>query len=155
MYKSKAKMNRLLNIRNFLFIGILFLLFSCNRNNQHPVPYLQFDVNLNLNLPSYQPLQGVGGYAYVSGAGSKGVIVYRRSSNEFVAFDRHSPADTEGTCPSGLETDDENFLVLNDPCSDAQFSLYDGSIYSGDVEWGLRSYTTHYNGGDYLRVYNP
>ncbi len=145
-----------MNLRVFLQIVILTLiLFSCGRNDRHPVPYYQFDVNINLNLPTYQPLTGVGGWAYVNGVGSKGIVIYRRSLGEFVAFDRHSPADPEGTCANGLETDEDNFLILNDPCSNAQFSLYDGSIIGGDTDWGLRMYMTVYNGGEILRIYNP
>lgn len=145
-----------MNYRIILTIIVFIAVsFSCNKHRLHPVPHYQFDININLNLPSYQPLQGVGGWAYVTGAGSKGLVVYRRSQFEFVAFDRHSPADEENTCESGLVTDEENFLILNDPCSNARFSLFDGSIYSGDTDWGLRSYMTSYGGGDFLRIYNP
>lgn len=144
-----------MNTRIFIAFISFILLTSCTRNNRHPVPYYQFDVNINLNLPSYQHLQGVGGWAYIDGAGSRGVIVYRRSMGEFVAFDRHSPTDLDASCSSGLVTDEENFLILNDPCSNARFSLFDGSIISGDTDWGLRSYLTVFNGGDFLRVYNP
>ena len=128
---------------------------GCTKYNQHPVPYFTFDANINLTLPSYSDLQGVGGWAYVNGAGSKGLVVYRRSVNEFVAFDRHSPAPDGFDCESGLVTDPDNFLILNDPCSNARFSLYDGSIVNGDTEWGLRQYMTNYNGGQTLRIYNP
>ena len=144
-----------MNIRIFLVFIIILFHFSCGRNRLHPVPYYQFDLNINLSLPTYNSLLGVGGWAYVSGAGSRGLVVYRRSVGEFVAFDRHSPADPEGTCDTPLVTDEENFLLLNDPCSDAQFSLFDGSIAAGDTEWGLRQYQTFYNGGDFLRIFNP
>jgi hypothetical protein len=131
-----------------LFLG---LVLSCNKNNQHPVPNVPFDITIDLNLPSYFNLQGVGGYAYVIG-GSKGVVVYRRSIDEFVAFDRHSPADVNGTCDP-LYADEDNFLQLLDPCSDAKFSMYDGSPISGS-QFGLRQYTTIYNGSNLLRIYN-
>lgn len=129
-------------------------MFSCHSNRLHPVPSFQFDITLNLNLPTYQPLMGVGGWTYVNGVGSRGIIVYRRALNEFIAFDRHSPADEEGTCSSPLVVDEENFLILNDPCSDSQFSLFDGSIMSGNTAWGLRMYMTNYNGGDMVRIWN-
>lgn len=136
-------------------ITIVWVFAACNKNGQHPVPYFSFDANINLTLPSYSELQGVGGWAYVTGAGSKGIIVYRRSVNEFVAFDRHSPAPDGFECETGLQVDEDNFLILNDPCSNARFSLYDGSIIDGDTEWGLRQYLTSYNGGQTLRIYNP
>ncbi|MEX1192711.1 MAG: hypothetical protein WEA99_12120 [Brumimicrobium sp.] len=144
-----------MNIKIIFYLTILMLLFGCNKNKQHPIPYFTFDANINLSLPSYNSLQGVGGWAYVTGVGSKGVIVYRQSVDNFVAFDRHSPAEGGFDCETGLEVDEDNFLILNDPCSNARFSLYDGSVIDGDTKWGLRSYLTGYNGGETLRIYNP
>lgn len=138
-----------IHIIAFLFVSLLAI--SCKKNNQHPVPNVPFDITIDLNLPSYFDLQAVGGYTYVVG-GSKGIVVYRRSIDEFVAFDRHSPADVNATC-SPLVTDPDNFLQLNDPCSDAKFSLYDGSPISGS-QFGLRQYPTIYNGTNLLRIYN-
>lgn len=144
-----------MNTRNILIILITTTLLGCSKSKQHPVPYYSFDTNINLTLPSYADLQGVGGWAYVSGIGSKGVIVYRQSMQNFVAFDRHSPAEGSFDCETGLTPDNSNFLVLNDPCSNAQFSLYDGSIIGGDTKWGLRSYEVEYYGGQYIRIFNP
>lgn len=136
---------------------ILFLMFfgtlaGCKKNKIHPVPDIPFDITIDINLPSYNALIGVGGYAYVNG-GSRGLIVYRRSIEEFVAFDRHSPADPDAVCPEPLYPDPDNFLVLVDSCSNATFSLYDGSPISGS-EFGLRQYQTSYNGSNLVRIYN-
>src|SRR5690606_3430108 len=79
-----------------IFLSLFLCVSSCKKHI-HPVPNIPFDITININLPSYSDLTGVGGYAFVEG-GSKGIIVYRRSPNEFVAFDRHSPAN-EGECP--------------------------------------------------------
>lgn len=84
--------------------------------------------------------------------GSKGVVVYRRSTYEFVAFDRHSPAN-DGTCEDPLVTNDDNFLQLDDLCTGATFSLYDGSPLSGS-DFGLRMYVTVFDGNSELRIYN-
>lgn len=125
---------------------------SCRKNNNlNPVPSIPLDINININLPSYSALTGVGGWAYVEG-GSKGIVVYRRSIDEFVAFDRHSPAN-DGTCEQSLVTNEDNFLQLDDLCSGASFSLYDGSPISGS-EFGLRMYMTFFDGSDNLRIYN-
>lgn len=135
-----------------LFLTITLLLFGCNKNAKHPVPSIAFDITINLTLPSYSDLNGVGGYAFVTG-GSKGIIVYRRSIDEFIAFDRHSPADIDGTCATPLTPDTDNFLILNDACYGAQFSLYDGSVINGS-DFGLRQYQTMWNGSESLRIYN-
>jgi hypothetical protein len=137
----------------FIFIAfIVFVCVSCRKNNSNPVPSIPFDMTIDINLPSYSALIGVGGWTYVAG-GSKGIIVYRRAIDEFVAFDRHSPADPEGICSKALTPDTSNFLQLNDSCSGAKFSLYDGSPMSGS-DYGLRQYQTVYNGSNLLRIYN-
>lgn len=136
------------------FIFILFIgtmLFGCTKNNNHPVPSIPFDITINITLPSYSNLIGVSGWAYVNG-GSKGIIVYRRGVDDFIAFDRHSPADVNGDCPP-LFPDANNYLQLNDTCMTATFSLYDGSPISGS-DYGLRQYQTAWNGNETLRIYN-
>lgn len=130
---------------------LFFLLFGCKKR-KNVVPNIPFDITINLNLPSYQVLNGVSGWAYVNG-GSRGIIVYRRNIDEFVAFDRHSPKDPEGNCHTPLFPTQENFLQLKDTCSGALFSLYDGSPISG-AEGGLRQYQTVFNGSDQLRIFN-
>jgi hypothetical protein len=145
MKESKQK------YKQFFILFLLLLVLSCKKNSLHPVPSIPFDINIYLNLPSYNSLESVGGWAYVNG-GSKGIVLYRKSSDEFVAFDRHSPAN-EGLCDQALITNSDNFLQLDDLCSEAKFSLYDGSIISGS-EFGLRQYQTFWDGGNSLRIYN-
>ena len=141
-----------MKLRFICIVLLLFAPFGCKKNSNNPVPSFPFDITIDFNLPSYNALIGVGGWTYVNG-GSKGIIVYRRSTDEFVAFDRHSPADPEGSCNKSLTPDSANFLQLNDSCSGAKFSLYDGSPISGS-EFGLRQYQTVYGGGNLLRIYN-
>ena len=150
-------MNNGMKLRIIIILTLFWLTSACNRNNRHPVPYFQFDVTINLNLPSYSSLMGVGGWAYLAKEGSRGIIIYRSSSNQFVALDRHSPADEAGNCPSPLYPDADNFFILRDDCNDAFFSLLDGSPWTDSqyTEWGLRSYQTFYDGGTGLRIYNP
>jgi hypothetical protein len=135
-----------------LCLGFLLLSAKCNNQNQHPVPFVPVDVTIDIQLPSYSDLQGVGGWTYLNG-GSRGIIVYRKGIDEFVAFDRHSPADPDGSCPLPLYPDAQNFLQLKDSCNNAVFSLYDGSPVSNSI-YGLRQYATQFNGNNLLRVYN-
>jgi len=125
---------------------------SCGKQNTHPVPYVPFNQSIDLNLPSYYALAGVGGFAYVIG-GSRGIIVYRRSLDEFIAFDRHSPADPNAECEEPLYPDTDNFLILKDSCSGATFSLYDGSPINGS-QYGLMQYACNFNGNSIVTIYN-
>lgn len=137
------------------FIFILLagtLLYGCTKNDNHPVPNIPFDTTINITLPSYSDLLNVSGYAYVSG-GSRGIIVYRRGLDDFVAFDRHSPADPNGDCSMPLVPNDDNYLQLDDSCNNASFSLYDGSPISNS-DFGLRMYQTSWDGYENLRIFN-
>ncbi|MNK28067.1 hypothetical protein D3C87_464360 [compost metagenome] len=131
----------------FLLAGV-----SCRKNRVHPVPSIAFEIQVDMNLPTYQELTNVGGWAYVNG-GLKGIIIYRQSVDVFVAWERMSPEDPEMKCESGLVPDSTNFLRLNDPCSNAVFSMYDGSPIANS-DWGLRQYRTEWGGSNLLRVYN-
>jgi len=138
--------------RTLVIFVTVFLIGACHKNNQNPVPNLPVDITIDLGLPGYYALQGVSGYAYVN-AGSRGIIVYRKTLDEFVAFDRHSPADPEGTCPLPLYPNPNNFLELIDSCNNASFSLYDGAPISNSA-FGLRQYATQFNGSNSLRIFN-
>lgn len=139
--------------RVFILLITLLVFSGCFKNQQNPVPNFPFDVVIDINLPSYNSLAGVGGWCYIEGYGSRGLIVYRRSIDEFVAFDRHSPSDLEGNCFLPLFPDNENFLVLKDTCNNSTFSLYDGSPIS-NADIGLRQYQTLYDGFSTLRIRN-
>ena len=142
-----------MKIHFFFFLSLIILFLGCKKKvNQNPIPSIPFDITINIEFPSYSSLIGVGGWTYVIG-GSKGIIVYRKSTDQFVAFDRQSPNDVNNTCTTPLTPDSSNFLQLNDACSGAIFSLYDGSSISGS-EFGLRQYQTVWNGTNSLRIYN-
>jgi hypothetical protein len=141
-----------MKLRVFALSILIFSFISCKKNTNNPVPSIPFDITIDINLPSYNSLIGVGGWSFLNG-GSRGIIVYRRSVDVFVAFDRHSPVDPEGICKTPLTPDTSNFLQLNDFCSGARFSLYDGSPISGS-DFGLRQYQTAYAGGNLVRIYN-
>lgn len=140
-----------MKVRFILFFVVAFAFSACKKKAVNPVPFVPFDQTININLPSYNGLTGVGGWAYLNG-GSKGIVIYRKSIDEFVAFDRHSPADG-GNCDTPLEPNADNFLQLDDLCSGAKFSLYDGSPLDGG-QFGLRSYQTFWDGVENLRIYN-
>jgi hypothetical protein len=129
----------------------LLLLIGCLKNTTHPIPSTPFSISINLNLPSYNALNGVSGYCYVQG-GIQGIIVYRRSIDEFYAFECKSPAGN-AECSFPLKVNKSNFLQLDDSCTSAKFSLFDGSAISGS-NVGLRQYSTQWNGSNILVIYN-
>lgn len=120
-----------------------------SRRNRNPyIPSYSFQIDLNLNLPSYSDLRYVGGVQYVNlaGAGLNGIIVYNRDGNNYSAFEATCPNQIPTTC-SRLEIDG---LYVICPCDNVRYSLIDGY---GPAEWPLVSYRVVKN-GDVLTISN-
>lgn len=133
----------------FLFILVL----GCQSERNHPVPNVAVSAQINILLPSYSNLSSPGGYAYLDNYGVKGIVIYRRTINEFIAFDRMSTAEGGDVC-GPVEVDPNNFLFLNDQCSDAVYSLLDGTVVSGNAQYALRQYQVSYDGFSILTILN-
>ncbi len=134
----------------FLLLPLAVLLASsCKKENQSGVPPVALDISININLPEYADLQVPGGWAYLTG-GSQGLVVYRVSTDEFTALDRHCPVNPENLC---RVTVDESQVVAKDTaCCEATFLLQDGQPLSVSGI-SLRKYNTIFNGTT-LRIYN-
>jgi hypothetical protein len=131
---------------SFLMFSVFLvniLLTSCGDKDVHPIPNVAVSIIINLDLPAYQSLNNVGGWAYVNG-GSKGIVVYRTFEN-FIALDRHSTYDPTADC-SIATVDSTNFFVLNDGCSVSEYNIMDGTVTKGPAKWGLKSYATSWDG---------
>lgn len=142
-----------MRILTILYFSFLITAISCQKQNLHPVPSIAFNTNININLPSYSGLQNIGGFAYIPNIGSKGVVVYRKTLDEFMAFDRHSPSEGGQDCDP-LVIDPENSLILMDLCSGAKFNIIDGSIIEGPSDFPLRGYRTIFDGAYTLNISN-
>ena len=137
----------------FLFCIILsnLLLTSCEEKDPYPIPNVPVNILLNLDLPSYQNLNGPGGWVYIPG-GSKGIIVYR-NFDEFIALDRHSTFEASNDCAI-VTVDSLNSFVLNDSCSTSQYSIMDGTVVTGPAKWGLKRYNASWDGAFTVQIYN-
>lgn len=136
----------------FVFLGLMANL-SCRHKRLHPVPDLPFNIAIDINLPLYSGLQSIGGYSYINNAGVKGIVVYRRTMYEFVAFDRMSTASGGDTC-APIYVDENDLLILLDSCTTSKWSLFSGALVEGPADWGLRGYLTEFNGTNILNIRN-
>lgn len=114
------------------------------------IPNVLVDISVNINNPSYISLTAVGGWMYFSG-GSRGIVVYRYSNDQFNAFDRHCPYEPENTCGVLSLTSDN--ISVKCACCDSKFLLTDGSLQNGPAVQPIRRYQTTFN-GSILRIYN-
>ena len=134
-----------------LLLLSLVVVSSCNKNKNR-VPYVPIDLYLNITLPSYTNLNVIGGWVYVSG-GSKGLIVYRQTSETFMIYDRHCTYDINAACaPASV---DSTNLSISCDCDGSQYQLYDGAVINGPATYSLQQYQSIYDGlANTLHIYN-
>lgn len=138
-------MLRLINIRIIILAAIVsFIFFSCRDRDNHVVPHVPVNIHVNINNPAYIDLSIVGGWAYVNG-GSNGIIVYRRSNQEFVAFDRHCTHKIVDYCAIYVDSS-ASFMARCRECCGSEYSIIDGSVTKGPAGFSLRQYYTQLTG---------
>lgn len=131
------------------------ILFSCkkeNANQQLGIPYVNVDRYILLNDPNSLSLNAVGGFLYLN-AGSRGIIVYHRAFEEYVAFDRHCTYNTSDACGK-VSLDSTSNVILNCACCTSKFSLIDGSVLNGPSLNPLLQYNAQISGPATLHIYN-
>jgi len=144
-------------MRTGIFTSLLctVLLSSCkkdNLNQQLGIPYVKVDQYILLNSPSSQGLNSVGGWLYLN-AGSRGIVVYHRAYDEYVAFDRHCTWKPEQSCGK-LSLDTASTVILNCACCESKFSLIDGSVLKGPAVYAMLPYQARLSDPYTLHVYN-
>ena len=127
-----------------LFISSLFLIaitfYNCSDDND-TVPYAHVDFIVDLNRPEYFSLSNTGGVAMVIG-GLNGIVLYRKTYDEFQAFERTCTYDPNGECKRLILND----YTLVDTCCGSEYSvLLDGSVTKGPAGVGLKQYRTRYD----------
>lgn len=123
----------------WIFILISCTLLSCSKDEGGRIPdaYVNFQIThqeFSIKTASTNGLLLVNRNV---GGGVAGLIIYKRSYNSYVAFDRCSSVNPEQAC--AVVPDDLN-LTATDPCSGAKFSLTDGSPVKAPAKRGLKEY---------------
>lgn len=139
-------LKKFLNFLTFLFFASALLFhFSCkddNRNNSN-IPLVEVNFAIPINDPAYLNLQTPGGWEYISG-GSRGIIIYRVSQDEFKAYDRHCTFQPSSTC--AIVSVDANNITASDNCCGSSFILTDGSVTKPPANFPLKQYNTSFDG---------
>lgn len=134
-----------------IFLIVLILTASCKKSSDQ-IPGAAVDFYIYLSQPEFANLNTVGNHAYVTG-GVKGVIVYHKNIDEFVAFERACPYDPN---ESGaiIELDSVSTLDWIDYHCGSKFNILDGSIENGPSTYPLRKYACDYDGVSTLHIHN-
>jgi hypothetical protein len=132
-------------------ILLLFFLFSCSKNDSSVIPYVPVNILIYASDPSFTNLNPIGGWIYLQG-GSRGILIFRKSSDEFLAYDRHCTYQPENSCAKIMVDPNNNFLAI-DTCCKSKFYLMDGSVNQGPATIPLKKYNTSFD-GNRLNIYN-
>lgn len=129
--------------------------FSCKKKTKsvtdNPVPYVPVDVTVYPGDPFYTKIQVIGGWIYKDGVGINGIIIYRKTDQDFVAIERTSsqlPNDPKAK----VQVMKDNFTLV-DSVSGSQWRIFDGTVTKSPAQWSLRLYGTTYD-GNALRIRN-
>lgn len=138
-------------IRQLLLI--LPLIFSCNGGGvDNNIPNVQVDVYIPLSLPEYATLNGIGNHVLVAG-GYKGILVFRKSIDQFAAYERACPYDP--MVNSSIIVADSNLVLGVDRTCGSRFNFFDGSVLNGPSSRPLKQYNCDYDVQlNTLRIYN-
>ena len=132
-----------------VYLFIICILISCDNENYN---FPQVDVNLFLytNNPEFFDVEIPGGWMYLNG-GIGGILLYRKNLDEFIAYDRASTFNPISKCQ--VNVDEQDNIIINDPCSESQFLITDGSVIQGPANQPLKRYNTIYDGNN-LSIFN-
>ncbi len=137
---------------NFILtLLILSVLYACKKNDD-AIPNVAVNEYIDLNLPSYSGLNAVNNWIYYP-AGARGLIIFRKSTVEFLAYERTCTFDPNTT--GSIVTIDSTGYTAKDNICGSKFSIFDGSIINGPAARPLKQYKTEYQiSNNRLHIYN-
>ena len=137
-----------------LFFSLVFFIagciFSCKKDTRDVVPNAYVNLFIDTTYPEFVNLNAVGGWVYITG-GSRGIVVYRNSIEEFMAYDRHCTYEPSNSC-ARIEVEQSNITTV-DSCCGSKFVLTDGSVINGPASMPLKQYQAKLEGNT-LRIFN-
>ncbi|HAT66495.1 MAG TPA: hypothetical protein DCS66_18180 [Flavobacteriaceae bacterium] len=140
-----------------LFLLVGFFILGCNKKNDDPVndnnPFLTppiVNINLNLNLPQYNPLRFPGNSIILTQQGIKGIVVYNVNNDLYTAFDLTDPNHIPSACSKmTLEG-----IVASCTCGDDNsYDIVTGQSQSDQEDYPMLQYRIN-RSGDNITVTN-
>ena len=147
---------RMKRMKSWVWVALLFTLLlpvgsSCKKEHEQPqIPYVYVNFSINPNSTEHQGLNVVNGWETVTG-GYRGIVLFRKSQDEFMAYERTCPNDPgEDGARISVEA---SGITAQCPVCGSKYILLDGSTYEGPSHYPLKQYQTNYD-GSLLYVYN-
>lgn len=136
----------------FLILSTVILTNDGCRKKDDVVPYVRVNFTIFLSDPDFVSLQTIGNSVYVTG-GVSGIIIYRKSQDEFSAIERCCSYNPSDRCAVLVDSSNTNVLHCN--CCNSKFSIWDGSVLSGVASRSLTTYQTLFDSQyNSLKVFN-
>lgn len=147
-----------------ILIGLLPFFSGCREYPQNPNrPILPAPITIYPNTLQYQDLNFISGWLYITSdveSTSRGIIVYRISETEFLAYDRIPPNEPDACTDSQGNTTRMvvDFPFVVDRCNNAYYNILNGQIIirepdmvpsfptDGTAVYPLIQYHTNYDG---------
>ena len=134
--------------RYLSLIILIILIKSCDKDN-NIIPNVKVDFRIQAS-----ELSGVGSAIYTQeNYGVRGIIIYHKNTNEYVAFERACSYRPNDNCAVVHLNNEVNPSFLKDSCCNSSFLLEDGTPFSGPALLPLKQYSTNFD-GTYIYVYN-
>jgi nitrite reductase/ring-hydroxylating ferredoxin subunit len=133
-----------------LFVFVFFLPQCKKESQQNEIPVIAVSIALDPNSTEYIRLNSVNGWEYLTG-GYKGIIVFRSSTDGFMAYERACPYDWDKST-ARINVDTSGITTVCPSCK-SKFILLDGSPIGGPSPYPMKQYQTTYNGVT-LFIYN-
>ncbi|HEX8608810.1 MAG TPA: hypothetical protein VF679_09240 [Pedobacter sp.] len=119
--------------------AFLLVLTGCGKENNF-IPNIAVSFSAPLTDPRLIRLSSPGGAVAFDGFGVAGIIIYRTTAGNYVAYDRCSTVNPERQC--AVELDAPSFTAT-DKCSGAKYLLEDGSPAKAPAKTSLKRYNTY------------
>ena len=132
---------KLIPVTSLAFLVLLTIAGCQNTLQRDDIPRVYVHKEINLNSFDYKALNNFGGFVYISG-GVRGIIIYRKSANQYLAFERDCPYQPQDSC--ALVSVDPSTLYMIDTCCGSQFD-FDGNPIAGPAQFPLLQYSTYLN----------
>jgi hypothetical protein len=132
---------KLLTVLSFVLTFFLTFISCQNTNVRDDIPRIYVYEEINLNDFNYNALKLIGGYVYYN-AGVRGIIIYKKSLNQYLAFERDCPYQPKNTC--ALISVDKSTLYMADTCCTSKFD-FDGNPIAGPAQFPALQYNTLLN----------
>jgi hypothetical protein len=140
-----------------VLLATFIMLFACKKDDgvlQNDNPYLNdpiVNLNLNLNLPQFNPLKFPGNHVIVNQQGIRGIVIYNVNNELYTAFDLSDPNHTPSQC-SRMTIEG---IIASCPCpaDENEYDIVTGQHKTNQNAYPMQQYRAR-RSGDNLEITN-